>query len=93
MNGALGVNSIACALLKVCTDPETTTPLSVTWRAPVMVPAFMGALVNSVTTVLAGTFVAPLPGRMAITEGAVFESSVVSVNWLVMFDRALPEKS
>ncbi len=93
MNEAPGVNSIACALLNSCTAPETSTPLSVTCRAPVMVPGFIAALVNSVTTVLAGTFVAPLPGRIATTEGAVPESAVVKVNWLLVFARALPDRS
>ena len=69
LNAALGVNSIACPLLNSCTVPETTTPFSVTYRAPASVAAFMAALVNSVTTVLAGTLVAPLPGRIATTVG------------------------
>ena len=93
LNEAAGVNWIAWPLLKVWRAPETTTPLSVTCSAPAMVPTFMAALVKRVTSVLAGTLVAPLPGRMATTDGVLPESAVVSVNWLLVFAKAFPERS
>jgi hypothetical protein len=58
-----------------------------------MVEIFIAALVNSVTTVLAGTFVAPLPGRIVSTKGWEFGSAVVKVNWLLVFARALRDRS
>src|SRR5450631_1103699 len=93
LNAEEGVNSMACPLLNSCTDPETTTPLSVTLRAPVIVEAFMAALVKSVTAVFGGTLVAPLPGRMDATAGAVPEGAVVKVNWLLVIARELPDRS
>ena len=38
------MNSIACPLLKSCVVPETTTPLSVTSRAPAIVAGFIGGV-------------------------------------------------
>ena len=89
----MGVNSITCPLLNNCTAPDTNTPLSETCKAPAMLEAFIAMLANSVTTVFAGTFVAPLPGRIAITVGAVPDGAVVRVNWLLVGVSALPEKS
>jgi hypothetical protein len=40
----------------------------------------IAALVNSFTRVLAGTLVAPLPSRIATTEGAALASDEVRVN-------------
>ena len=53
----------------------------------------MAVLVNRVITVLPGTFVAPLPGRMLITLGAALEIAAVVVNWLVVLASAFPERS
>jgi len=88
-----GVNSMLCPLLPMLMAPETSAPFCVMCRAPLIVPAFMGALVNSVITVLVGTTVAPLPGRMVITYGAEFETAAVVVNWLVVSASAFPERS
>src|SRR5271155_5880058 len=57
-----------------------------------MVPAFMGPLVNSVMTVLAGTLVAPLAGRELTTLGPEV-TEVMVVNWLVVSASAFPERS
>ena len=89
----MGVNSITCALPDNCTVPGTTTPLSETLSAPAMVEEFIAEFVNRVTTELAGTPVAPLPGRIATTEGADPDKAVVKVNWLLTGTSALPDKS
>src|SRR5271170_470913 len=59
LNGAAGVNSIACPLLNRFTEPDITAPLSVTCSAPVTVAEFIAVLVKSVTIEVAGIFVAP----------------------------------
>jgi hypothetical protein len=53
----------------------------------------MGALVNKVITVLVGTLVAPLPGRVLITVGAEVRTAADVVNWLVVSASAFPDKS
>src|SRR5208337_5378431 len=93
MRAELGVNSMLCPLLPTLVVPETTFPFCTTYNAPAIVPAFMRALVNRVITELVGTNVAPLPGRMLITLGAVFRTAGVVVNWLVVLASAFPERS
>src|SRR5271157_1331470 len=90
LRAELGVNSMLCPLLPTLVVPETMTPFCETCRAPVSEPAFMGALVNRVMTVLA---LAPLPGRMLITYGAEFRTPGVVVNWLIVLASAFPERS
>src|SRR5713101_3179706 len=77
-----------CPLLATLVAPEIITPFCETCRAPVSEPLLMGALVNRVMTVFVGTPVAPLPGRMLSTLGAVFRTAVVVVNWLVVLASA-----
>ena len=93
LRAELGVNSTLCPLLPTLVVPEIITPFCEMCRAPVTVPEFMGALVNRVMTVLAGTRVAPLVGRMLITDGDEFRTADVVVNWLVVLASALPERS
>src|SRR5271165_3819551 len=82
-----------CPLLPTAVVPDTITPFCEMCRAPVIVPLFMGALVNRVITEFVGTPVAPLPGRMLITAGAEFRTAAVVVNWLVVLASAFPERS
>src|SRR5580704_15091712 len=89
----LGVNSMLCPLLPTVVVPVTRVPFCETNRAPVIEPAFMGALVDRVITELVGTRVAPLPGRMLTTVGAEVKTCGVTVNSLVVFVRAFPERS
>src|ERR1700687_2506820 len=77
-----GVNSTLCPLLPTVVVPETNAPLWVMCRAPGIVPAFMGALVNRVITVFVGTPVAPPVGRMTSTYGVAVRTAAVVVNWL-----------
>src|ERR1039457_7023642 len=93
LRAELGVNSMLCPLLLTAMAPEINTPFWETYSAPVSELAFMGALVNRVITVLAATFVAPFPGRMLITVGALFETAGVVVNWLVVLVSAFPDIS
>src|SRR6266478_6864683 len=93
LRAELGVNSILCPLLPTVVVPETSTPPCEICKAPASVPLFMGVLVNKVMTVLVGTWLALLPGRILITYGAAFETAAVVVNWLVVLASALPERS
>src|SRR5258708_34349787 len=79
-----GVNSMLCPLLPMVMAPETSAPFCVMGRAPGIEPLFMGALVNSVITGLAGTTVAPLSGRVLITYGAAVRTAAVWCHWLVV---------
>src|ERR1039458_9863317 len=93
LRAELGVNSMLCPLLPTVVVPVINTPFCETYSAPAIELAFMGVLVNRVMTVLAGTPVAPLPGRMLITVGALLETAGVVVNWLVVLVSAFPERS
>jgi hypothetical protein len=57
------------------------------------VAGFIAALVKRVITEVVGTSVAPSPGRIAVTEGCVLGNAVVNVNWLVVFAKALLDRS
>src|ERR1700694_1890907 len=88
-----GVNTMLCPLLPTVVVPETNAPFCVMCSAPGIVPAFMGALVNKVITVLVGTTVAPLPGRMLTTVGAEVRTAADVVNWLGGSAGAFPERA
>src|ERR1035441_7057885 len=89
----MGVNWMLCPLPLMLVVPATTTPFCEMCRAPGSEPPFIGALVNRVITVLKGTKVAPLLGRMLTTVGAAFRTAGVVVNWLIVSARAFPERS
>ena len=92
--GLAGANSIARLSPLKLIAPDTRIPFWATWSALATVEGSSGLpLVNRVITVPCGTPVAPLPGRMVTTWGALPGMSAAVWNLLWKSPRLLPERS